>query len=176
MANDSGSNIAVTRNCVWAISNLCRHEHRLADLSAIAVALPSLSKLMWHHDDDVVVDTLWTIAYIGEGSSDRIQRVASIDGGVFTSKAARYLSPSSHFIEAAAASARFFAQVAEFGSKNQILDFIFLNGVISNLALLLHEQHQKQSNPILTMIRKYIIKLVGHLLQHDDEEILQKLL
>ena len=43
-------------------------------------ALPLLASLLSHHESEIVIDVLWTISYISEGSPERIQ--ATINTGV----------------------------------------------------------------------------------------------
>lgn len=71
--------VSVLRNAVWALSNLCRSKPP-PELEKVAVALPVLSGLMRHQDDEVVTDACWAISYISDGPNDRIQRV--LEAGV----------------------------------------------------------------------------------------------
>jgi len=72
-----GSKITVLRNAVWALSNLCRGKPQ-PKLELVGIALPVLSSLINHHDDEVVVDATWALSYISDGPGERVQAVLDI--------------------------------------------------------------------------------------------------
>lgn len=72
--------ITMTRNAVWCISNLCRGKNPPPDFSKVSTALPTLSRLLFHQDADVLADTCWATAYLSDGPNKKIQAV--IDSGV----------------------------------------------------------------------------------------------
>ena len=70
----------MTRNAVWCISNLCRGKNPPPEFAKVSPALPTLSRLLFHHDADVLADSCWAIAYLSDGPNKKIQAV--IDSGV----------------------------------------------------------------------------------------------
>ena len=66
--------ISVLRTVTWCIGNLCRGKPQ-PQLEAVAPALPALVNLISQEDSEVVVDALWALSYISDGSNDRIQAV-----------------------------------------------------------------------------------------------------
>ncbi|XP_065649659.1 importin subunit alpha-7 isoform X2 [Hydra vulgaris] len=72
--------LTTTRNAVWCLSNLCRGKNPPPDFSKVSVALPTLAKLIFHQDADVIADTCWALAYLSDGPNQKIQAV--INAGV----------------------------------------------------------------------------------------------
>lgn len=63
----------MTRNAVWALSNLCRGKHPPPEFSKVAPCLPVLSRLLLHTDADVLSDACWALSYLSDGPNDKIQ-------------------------------------------------------------------------------------------------------
>ncbi|XP_044726633.1 importin subunit alpha-7 isoform X3 [Chrysoperla carnea] len=72
--------LTMTRNAVWALSNLCRGKVPPPEFYKVAPGLPVLSRLLFHTDPDVLSDTCWALSYLSDGPNDKIQAV--IDAGV----------------------------------------------------------------------------------------------
>jgi len=70
----------MTRNAVWALSNLCRGKNPPPDFTKVAPALEVLARLLFHNDFDVLADTCWALSYLADGSNSKVQTV--IDSGV----------------------------------------------------------------------------------------------
>lgn len=71
--------LTLTRNAVWALSNMCRGKNPPPDFSKVEKCLPILSQLMFHNDVEVLGDAVWAVSYLSDGSNDNIQAV--IDAG-----------------------------------------------------------------------------------------------
>ncbi|XP_012286610.1 importin subunit alpha-7 [Orussus abietinus] len=72
--------LSMTRNAVWALSNLCRGKNPAPAFSKVAPCLPVLAHLLNHLDFDVLADACWALSYLSDGPNDKIQAV--IDAGV----------------------------------------------------------------------------------------------
>ena len=70
----------MTRNAVWALSNLCRGKTPPPEFSKVAPCLPVLAHFLNHTDSDVLADTCWALSYLSDGPNEKIQAV--IDAGV----------------------------------------------------------------------------------------------
>merc|ERR1712038_2120004 len=72
--------LSMTRNAVWALSNLCRGKNPPPDFAKVSPALPVLAHLLFFNDTDVLADTCWALSYLSDGPNEKIQAV--IDSGV----------------------------------------------------------------------------------------------
>jgi importin subunit alpha-1 len=72
--------LSMTRNAVWALSNLCRGKNPPPDFTKVSPALGVLSSLLFNNDADVLADTCWALSYLSDGPNEKIQAV--IDSGV----------------------------------------------------------------------------------------------
>lgn len=72
--------LSMTRNAVWALSNLCRGKTPPPDFQKVSPCLPVLSRLLFHNDSDVLADACWALSYLSDGPNEKIQAV--IDAGV----------------------------------------------------------------------------------------------
>ncbi|XP_072116422.1 importin subunit alpha-5 [Mobula birostris] len=72
--------LTMTRNAVWALSNLCRGKNPPPDFSKVSPCLSVVSWLLFLNDIDVLADACWALSYLSDGPNDKIQAV--IDSGV----------------------------------------------------------------------------------------------
>ncbi|XP_029475208.1 importin subunit alpha-7 isoform X2 [Rhinatrema bivittatum] len=72
--------LTMTRNAVWALSNLCRGKNPPPDFEKVSPCLPVLSRLLFSSDSDLLADACWAISYLSDGPNEKIQAV--IDSGV----------------------------------------------------------------------------------------------
>jgi hypothetical protein len=76
----NATRLSMTRNAVWALSNLCRGKNPPPEFLKVNPCLPVLSRLLFHADADVLADACWALSYLSDGPNDKIQAV--IDAGV----------------------------------------------------------------------------------------------
>ncbi|XP_018615435.1 importin subunit alpha-7 [Scleropages formosus] len=72
--------LTMTRNAVWALSNLCRGKSPPPDFEKVSPCLPVLSRLLFSSDPDLLADACWALSYLSDGPNEKIQAV--IDSGV----------------------------------------------------------------------------------------------
>ncbi|GAB1300241.1 Importin subunit alpha-5 [Apodemus speciosus] len=72
--------LTMTRNAVWALSNLCRGKSPPPEFAKVSPCLNVLSWLLFVSDTDVLADACWALSYLSDGPNDKIQAV--IDAGV----------------------------------------------------------------------------------------------
>lgn len=65
--------LTMTRNGVWALSNICRGKNPPPEFSKVSPALPVLARLLFHTDADVLSDVCWALSYLSDGPNDKIQ-------------------------------------------------------------------------------------------------------
>ncbi|XP_063706823.1 importin subunit alpha-7 [Culicoides brevitarsis] len=70
----------MTRNAVWALSNLCRGKNPPPEFAKVSIGLPVLARLIFHQDHEVLSDACWALSYLSDGPNAKIQAV--IDAGV----------------------------------------------------------------------------------------------
>ncbi|KAM6371015.1 importin subunit alpha-7 isoform 1-T1 [Pluvialis apricaria] len=72
--------LTMTRNAVWALSNLCRGKSPPPEFDKVSPCLPVLSRLLFNSDSDLLADACWALSYLSDGPNEKIQAV--IDSGV----------------------------------------------------------------------------------------------
>lgn len=71
--------ISMLRNATWTLSNLCRGKPQ-PRFELVSPALPTLARLIFSTDEEVLTDACWALSYLSDGSNDKIQAV--IEGGI----------------------------------------------------------------------------------------------
>ncbi|KAI8066811.1 armadillo-type protein [Gongronella butleri] len=72
--------ITMVRNATWTLSNLCRGNTNPEQWEAVYPVLPVLAKLIYHGDEEVLIDACWALSYLANGSQEQVQTV--VENGV----------------------------------------------------------------------------------------------
>jgi importin subunit alpha-1 len=67
--------LSLIRNATWTLSNFCRGKSPQPDWDHISQALPTLAKLIFSYDEEVLIDSCWAISYLSDGDNAKIQAV-----------------------------------------------------------------------------------------------------
>jgi len=73
------SKLSMLRNGTWTLSNFCRGKPQ-PPFELVRPALPTLAKLIYSPDTEVLTDACWALSYLSDGPNDKIQGV--IQAGV----------------------------------------------------------------------------------------------
>jgi len=71
--------LSMLRNATWTLSNFCRGKPQ-PPFELVRVALPTLAKLIYSVDEEVLTDACWALSYLSDGVNEKIQAV--IESGV----------------------------------------------------------------------------------------------
>mmetsp|Transcript_33875 Transcript_33875/g.61566 ORF Transcript_33875/g.61566 Transcript_33875/m.61566 type:complete len:546 (-) Transcript_33875:52-1689(-) len=71
--------LSMLRNATWTLSNFCRGKPQ-PDFALVRAALPTLAKLVYSVDEEVLTDACWALSYLSDGVNEKIQAV--IESGV----------------------------------------------------------------------------------------------
>lgn len=72
--------LSLIRNATWTLSNFCRGKSPHPNWELISQALPTLAKLIYSFDDEVLIDACWAVSYLSDGENTKIQAV--IEAGI----------------------------------------------------------------------------------------------
>ncbi|GAU37468.1 hypothetical protein TSUD_207040 [Trifolium subterraneum] len=71
--------LSMLRNSTWTLSNFCRGKPQPA-FELVRPALPALQRLILCDDSEVLTDACWALAYLSDGTNDKINEI--IEAGV----------------------------------------------------------------------------------------------
>ncbi|PKI85814.1 Importin alpha subunit (Karyopherin alpha subunit) (Serine-rich RNA polymerase I suppressor protein) [Malassezia vespertilionis] len=72
--------VSMLRNATWTLSNLCRGKNPQPSWELVVPALPTLTKLVYAMDYEILIDACWALSYLSDGANEKIQAV--IESGV----------------------------------------------------------------------------------------------
>jgi len=75
--NQDGCKTGMLRNATWTLSNFCRGKPQ-PPFAWVSPALPTLAKLIYLSDVEVLTDACWGLSYLSDGSNDKIQAVIEV--------------------------------------------------------------------------------------------------
>ena len=70
----TSSKLALVKNAIWTVSNLCRGKPA-PSFSLVSPAIPVLALCLSSKDDEILIDVCWSLAYLSDGTIDRIEMI-----------------------------------------------------------------------------------------------------
>lgn len=67
--------LSLLRNATWTLSNFCRGKNPQPKWSVIRHALPTLAKLVYSFDEEILIDACWAVSYLSDGENEKVQEV-----------------------------------------------------------------------------------------------------
>eukprot|EP00124_Ichthyophonus_hoferi_P005097 Ihof_evm1s666 gene=Ihof_evmTU1s666 len=80
LLNHPAITLATQRHALWVLANLCCGKAPRPDPAILHLSLPTLSRLLYSQDVEILTDCCWALAYVTEGDSGTTQKV--IEAGV----------------------------------------------------------------------------------------------
>ncbi|PRT54309.1 Importin subunit alpha [Wickerhamiella sorbophila] len=77
---EKSKKLGLLRNATWTVSNFCRGKSPQPNWDQIQIVLPTLARLIYSNDDEIMIDACWGISYLSDGTNNKIQAV--IDNGI----------------------------------------------------------------------------------------------
>ncbi len=79
MLGSKSCKTSIKKNAIWCFSNLCRGKTPHVDVNKLKDAYPVISSLLNEKyesaDEEVLIDTCWSISYLSDGANEKIQLV-----------------------------------------------------------------------------------------------------
>lgn len=66
--------LSFLRNAVWTLSNMCRGKP-VPQVHVVQPALGVLSRLVFHQDQEILMDVCWAFSYLSEGKEGHVQAI-----------------------------------------------------------------------------------------------------
>eukprot|EP00124_Ichthyophonus_hoferi_P003752 Ihof_evm3s348 gene=Ihof_evmTU3s348 len=79
--NNTTTSALIMRNAVWTLSNLCRGKKPYPDFAVTGTALPTLARLLYSQDKEILADACWALSYLSDGE-ENIKIKSVIEAGV----------------------------------------------------------------------------------------------
>jgi len=90
--SQQNADLQMTRSVTMAISNLCSNDPESV-FELVRSCFPTLSRLIYHPDEEVLSLACWTISYLSDGANEKVQAI--IDVGAYRRLVELLVHPSS---------------------------------------------------------------------------------